>query len=147
MSQADVELVRRLLGPFEQGDIIPLFRDEAIVAAMVEATAGLLAPDFECVFVRDDVGRTVYRGVEGLRAGFLDWLEPWVRYDAGIEDLIDAGGGRVVVLTRDRARPKGSEAEVSFVGAPVWTVRDGQVALIEFYWNRDEGLAAAGLVS
>jgi ketosteroid isomerase-like protein len=27
----------------------------------------------------------------------------------------------------------------------VWTVRDGKVARIEFYWNRAEGLAAAGL--
>jgi ketosteroid isomerase-like protein len=145
MSQEDVDLVRRLLGPFEQGDIVPLFRDEAIVAAMVEATAGLLTPDFECVFVREDVGRSVYQGVEGLRAGFLDWLEPWGGYDAGVEDVIDAGDGRVVVLTRDHARPKGTDAEVSFLGAPVWTVRDGQVARIEFYWNRDEGLAAAGL--
>ena len=31
------------------------------------------------------------------------------------------------------------------MGAPVWTVRDGKVARIEFYWNRAEGLAAAGL--
>jgi ketosteroid isomerase-like protein len=87
----------------------------------------------------------VYQGVEGLRAGFLDWLEPWGGYDAGVEDVIDAGEGRVVVLTRDHARPKGTDTEVSFLGAPVWTVRDGQVARIEFYWNRDEGLAAAGL--
>ena len=42
-------------------------------------------------------------------------------------------------------RPKGSDAEVSFTSAPVWTVRDRKVARIEFYWNRDEGLKAAGL--
>ena len=27
MSRADVELVRQLLAPFEQGDIAPIFRD------------------------------------------------------------------------------------------------------------------------
>jgi len=70
----------------------------------------------------------MYRGAEGLRAGMLDWLEPWDSYHAGVEDVIDAGHGRVLVLTRDRARPKGSDAEVSFLGAPVWTVRDGKVA-------------------
>jgi hypothetical protein len=32
----------------------------------------VLTPDFECVFVREDVGRSVYRGVEGLRAAA--WL-------------------------------------------------------------------------
>jgi ketosteroid isomerase-like protein len=34
---------------------------------------------------------------------------------------------------------------VDFSGAPVWTVRDGKIIRIEFYWNRAEGLRAAGL--
>ena len=145
MSQEDVEIVRRLLGPFEQVDKAPLYRDDAIAAAFIAATADAITADFECVFIRDDVGRSTYRGTEGLRAGMLDWLEPWDSYHAGVEDVIDAGHGRVLVLTRDQARPKGSDVEVSFLGAPVWTVRDGKVARIEFYWNRAEGLAAAGL--
>ena len=145
MSHQDVDLVRGLLGPFEQGDVIPMWRDDAIFAAMREATGDLLTPDFECVFVREDVGRSTYQGVDGLRAAWLDWLEPWDSYEAGVEDVIDAGDGKVVVLTRDRARPKGSTAEADFLGAPIWTVRDGKVASIEFYFNRAEGLAAAGL--
>ena len=75
----------------------------------------------------------------------MDWLAPWSSYRTEIEDCIDAGEGRVVVLTRDYACPLGAEAEVDFIGGPVWTVRDGKVARIEFYWNRDEGLKAAGL--
>jgi len=145
MSQDDVEIVRRLLGPVEQVDMAPLYRDDAIAAAFIAATADAITADFECVFIRDDVGRSTYRGAEGLRAGMLDWLEPWDSYHAGVEDVIDAGHGRVLVLTRDQARPRGSDVEVSFLGAPVWTVRDGKVARIEFYWNRAEGLAAAGL--
>jgi ketosteroid isomerase-like protein len=70
---------------------------------------------------------------------------PWESYHAGVEDVIDAGDGRVLVLTNDRARPKGASAEATFLGAPVWTVRDGKVSSIEFYWDRAEGLAAAGL--
>jgi ketosteroid isomerase-like protein len=145
MSQKDVEIVRRLLGPFEQGEIVPLFRDQAISAAITAASAPFFTPDFECVFVREDVGRAAYAGLDGLRAAWLDWLTPWESYHAEIEDVIDAHEGRVLVLTRDYARPKGSDAEVYFVGAPVWTVRDGKVSRIEFYWNRAEGLAAAGL--
>ena len=137
--------MRALLGPFEHGDIIPMWRDDAIFAAMREATADLLAPDFECVFVREDVGRSTYYGVEGLRTAWLDWLEPWESYHAGVEDVIDAGTGRVVVLTRDHARPKGASTDVNFPGAPIWTVRDGKVARIEFYFSRAQGLAAAGL--
>ena len=145
MSQRDVEIVQRLLAPFEQGDMIPLYRDDVISAAYIAATADAVTEDFECVFIREDVGRSTYHGAEGLRAGMLDWLEPWDCYYAGVEDVIDAGDGRVLVLTRDHARPKGSDAEVSFLGAPVWTLRGGKLARIEFYWNRDEGIAAAGL--
>lgn len=145
VSQQDVTLVRGLLAAFEQGDMVPMWRDDAIVEERRQTTADVLTPDFECVFVRDDVGRSTYHGVDGLRAAMLDWLEPWDHYHAGVEDVIDAGDGRVVVLTRDRACPKGASAEVEFLGAPVWTVRDGKVARIEFYFNRTEGLAAAGL--
>jgi ketosteroid isomerase-like protein len=145
MSQEDVELVRRLLSPFEEADIAPIFREDAASAAMIAATSSVYAADFECAFIRDDLGRATYSGLDGLRAGFLDWLSPWTSYRTQIEDVIDAGEGRVVVLTRDYACPKGAGEEVYFMGAPVWTVRDGKVARIEFYWNRAEGLAAAGL--
>lgn len=145
MSQENVEIVRRLLGAFEQGDLVPLFRDDTINASLTAASEPFFTPDFECVFVREDVGRAAYFGLDGLRAAWLDWLLPWDSYSARVEDLIDGGDGRVVVLTHDHARPKGSGTEVSFMGAPVWTVRDGKVARIEFYWNRDEGLKAAGL--
>jgi ketosteroid isomerase-like protein len=145
MSQEDVEIVRRLLGPFEQGDIVPLFCDETVAASMTAASTPFFTSDFECVFVRDDVGRAAYSGLDGLRAAWLDWLLPWESYHAEIEDVIDAGEGRVLVLTRDYACPKGADAEVYFVGAPVWTVRDGKVARIEFYWNRADGFAAVGL--
>jgi ketosteroid isomerase-like protein len=145
MSQEDVEIVRRLLGPFEQGEFVRLFRDDAISASLTAASAPFFTSDFECVFVRDDVGRAAYSGLDGLRAAWLDWLLPWESYHAEIEDVIDAGEGRVLVLTRDYARPKGADHEVKFIGAPVWTVREGKVARIEFYWNRAEGLAAVGL--
>jgi ketosteroid isomerase-like protein len=145
MAQQSVEIVRRLLRPFEQDDLIPPFRDEQIAASLTAASKDLFAPDFECVFVRDDLGRASYHGLDGLRTGFLDWLLPWDHYRAIVEDVIDAGDGRVLVLTRDRARPRGSGAEVTFVGAPVWTLRGEKVARIEFYFNREEGLKAVGL--
>jgi ketosteroid isomerase-like protein len=145
MSQENVELVRGLLAPFEQGDLIPLYRDDAISAAMTAVAAPFFTRDFECVFVRADVGRAAYSGLDGLRAAWLDWLSPWESYHAVVEDVVDAGDGRVVVLTRDHACPKGTSSEVTFLGAPVWTVRHGKVARIEFYWDRAEGLAAAGL--
>jgi ketosteroid isomerase-like protein len=145
VSQEDVELVRLVLGPFEQGDITPIFRNDAIWAEVRVALRDAVTPDFECDLVRDDVGRATFSGIDGLRAAWVDWLSPWESYNAVIEDVIDANDGRVLVLTRDRACPTGADADVYFAGAPVWTVRDGKVGRIEFYFDRAEGLAAAGL--
>jgi ketosteroid isomerase-like protein len=145
LSQGNVEVVRGLLRLFEQDDIIPLFRDRAMSASITAAAAPSLTHDFECVFVRDDVRRLAYAGLDGLRRAWLDWLEPWETYRADIGDVRTAGEDRVLVLTRDYARPRGSAAEVNFSGATVWTLREGKVSRIEFYWNRAEGLAAAGL--
>jgi ketosteroid isomerase-like protein len=140
VSQADVELVRQLLAPFEAGDMIPLMSRLPDMGL-----APFFTDDFQCVFAREDVGRAAYEGLEGLQLAWLDWLEPWESYHAGVEELIDVGDGRVVVLTRDHAQPKGAHGEADFLGAPVWTVREGKVARIEFYFNRAQGLAAAGL--
>ena len=106
VSQADVELVRGVLGPFEQGDITPIFRDDTIWAAAQVALTDAVTADFECDFVRDDVGRVTFFGIDGLRTAWVDWLSPWESYDAVIEDVIDANEGRVLVLTRDHACPR-----------------------------------------
>src|SRR6476620_9051922 len=109
VSREDVDLVRGLLAPFEQGDIAPIFRDDAIHAAMQAALADTLTTDFECDFVRDDVGRATYSGMDGLRSAWLDWLAPWESYHAVVEDVIDANGGRVVALNHDHGRLNDAE--------------------------------------
>jgi ketosteroid isomerase-like protein len=83
--------------------------------------------------------------MDGLRSAWLDWLAPWDSYYAVVDELIEASDGRVVALNRDRARPKDAKGETYFEGATVWTVRGRKVARVEFYWNRAEAFAAAGL--
>ena len=83
-------------------------------------------------------------GLEGLRALWLDWLDPWESYRVEVEDVIDAGDD-AVVLVRDFGRRAGMTAEVSVVGGAVWTLRDGRVARVAFYLNRGEALKAVGL--
>jgi hypothetical protein len=77
VSQENVEIVRRLLGPFEQDDIVPLFRDEALSASITAASAPFFTEDFECVLVREDVGRASYTGLDGL------WPPGWTGFSLG----------------------------------------------------------------
>jgi uncharacterized protein len=141
MSQENVELVRGVQ-PSPDTDLVAMFRDEA---ALMDTLSPFFHEDVEIVgptFVAGEGVRFV--GLEGLRAGWLDWLEPWESYRVEVEDLIDAGD-EVVVLVRDYGRRTGMTVEASVVSGAVWTVRDGRVARVAFYLNRSEALEAVGL--
>ena len=144
MSQENVDLVRGLQ-PAPETDLVTLFRDEAAFAALTEAVSPFLHEDFEVVapsLVADPDLRLV--GLDGLRAAWLEWLDPWESYRVEIEDVIDAGDA-AVVLVRDYGRRGGMADEISVMGGTVWTVRDGKVARVAFYAVRSEALAAVGL--
>jgi ketosteroid isomerase-like protein len=144
MPEQNAKIVSQLLGPFTQQDIVPLFRDEAISASITAASAPLLTADFECVFVREDLGRAAYHGSDGLRAGWLDRFRRGTAI-APRSSSCEVGEDRVLVLVRDNARPKGSDAEVYFTGATLWTVRDDKIARVEFYWDRADAHRAVGM--
>jgi ketosteroid isomerase-like protein len=140
----DVELVRGLV-PSPDTDLVALFRDEATANALADPVAPLFHEDFEAVVQDWAPGQHVrYAGLEGLRAAWLDWLDPWESYRTEVEDVIDAGD-EVVVMVRDYGRRAGMAVEVSVVGASVWTVRDGKIAKAAFYPNRSEALEVVGL--
>jgi len=139
MSQENVELVRSLQ-PAPDVDLVALFRDETQV---FQALLPFLHDDV--IFGGEVVGTyDEGQGLSELKAGWADWLEPWETYRAEIEDVIDAGDD-VLVLTRDYGRRAGMSVEVSLMGAAVWTVREGKIARIRFFRDRDAGLRAAGL--
>jgi ketosteroid isomerase-like protein len=142
MSQENVELVRSLQ-PSREDDLVALFRDDATATALMEALSPFFHDDFEIVAPTPGQ-RGRFEGLEGLRAGWLDWLDPWESYRTEVEDVIDAGD-EVVVLVRDYGRRAGMAVEVSVVSAAVWTVRDGKIAGVAFYLNRSKALEAVGL--
>jgi ketosteroid isomerase-like protein len=141
MSRENVELVRRLQ-PSPDMDLVALFRDEAGAARLLDALGPFLHDDFAISGVGIQTGDRL--GLTGLKAGSADWLEPWESYRTEIEDVIDAGED-VVVLVRDYGRRPGMTAEVSLLGAAVWTVREGKIARASFYPNREDALRAVGL--
>jgi hypothetical protein len=56
--------------------------------------------------------RTSGKGVPELVEAWRQWMEPWETYWTEVEEFIDAGDDRVLVLLRDHGRLRGSEAEV-----------------------------------
>ena len=143
MSQENVEIVRAVHPP-SGSQLSELFRDEAVVQRLREAAA-YFDPNVE-IFGGSATGIAVTaHGIEGLIEAWREWLEPWEAYWTEVEDFIDVGEQRVVVLVRDHGRLRESEAEVENIGGSVWTIEDGRVVRVEFHADRDEALEAAGL--
>ena len=144
MSQEDVELVKAIHPPTGT-DLVALF-SEGADSERLEALASLLTPDFEAV--GGDIGSGLLAGgtgLSGLVEVWREWLEPWESYLIEVEDFVDAGDGRVLVLNRDHGRMRGSDSDVELVSGAIWTVRDGKIARIEFHADRRLALSAVGM--
>jgi ketosteroid isomerase-like protein len=142
VSRLNVELLEAML-PGADTDVANLFRDESLFASMAEAVAGLFHPDVESVPAWRGA-ETTYSGIDGFREMWIDWLEPWLTYHVQVDEMIELGDS-VVVLVRDHGRRHGIDVEVELISGSVWTFRDGRIARVEFYANREELREATGL--
>jgi ketosteroid isomerase-like protein len=86
----------------------------------------------------------VYRGLDGFRRFVEQVDERWERFEAEVEELIDAED-HVVTAVR-LAGKGGGGVEVEMHIFTVWTLRNGKVLRYEGgYRDRSEALEAAGL--
>ena len=88
----------------------------------------------------------VYRGHDGVRAFWRDWLSAWSDLHFEIQDLLDAGD-EVVLLVREQrqwGRRSGIATDVPPYGM-VFTLRDGKVIRVRAYPDQEAALEAAGL--
>ena len=136
----------RALQPGPDVEVTAFFQrdaDPADVERWVEALSAVLADDIVCIF--HGPAELERRGIAGLRAGWLDWLEPWESYRTGDNELRALDDGRVLVSVRTWGRRREMTAEIEQRGVAIYTVRDGKVVQIEFFALPEDGFAAAGL--
>ncbi len=143
MSQENVELVTRLQ-PAPEVDIAELFRNDDMWSALVDAISPFFHSDFESVAPGVPGTEKVHVGLDGMRAAWLEWLEPWLSYRTEIEQALDAGN-RVLLLTHDYGRHGRVAQEVKVDGSAVWTISEGKIARADFFPARSEAFKAAGL--
>src|SRR5689334_13311732 len=132
MSQANVERLR--------------VAHEAFLAGKSEFGVELLDPEVEWDAsespVFDNTG--VYRGIEGVRQFWREWLAAWetVQFDY---ELVEAGD-RVVALIDQRMRGRSTGIEVPMGKyAQVYTFRDGLSVHWKLYPSQSDALEAVGL--
>src|SRR5215204_1156091 len=132
-SQPNVEIVRRVWDAWISGDLDALFE---VFDPSIEWDATRLEgwPEDE-----------VYYGHDGVRRFLEDWLASWERYEAGVEEYIDAGDDRVLVVCWQRGYGPGSHVPVQMDWAQICRLKRGLVYRLEAYSDRDEALKAVGL--
>jgi hypothetical protein len=86
----------------------------------------------------------IYRGHDGLRRLWDQWLEPWEVFHFEPERLFDLGDEFLVLLTMV-GRGRASDIEIRQPIAQLYALRNGLVARQTNFWEWDQGLAAAGL--
>jgi ketosteroid isomerase-like protein len=132
MSQQDVERVREAMAAF------------TAQPPDLESLNVLIDPDH--LFISDwGVEGREYRGARGLAEGIADVDAMWQEWRQEVEDILDAGGGRVLVLLRLTARGRESGAPVDWRWAMLITLRDGKAIASRTYVDRARALEAAGL--
>jgi len=141
MSAENVKLVGTLQPPPGR-DLATLFRDEGTVSVLIEAMVPYVDGAVASRFVPADGEGSANVGMDGLRQTWLDWLEPWATYRAGVQKLIDVGD-QVLAISDDHAQEKGAEEEIALPGAAVWTVRGGKISALDIYADRTQAFQVA----
>jgi ketosteroid isomerase-like protein len=100
--------------------------------------------DAEWVAAREDPDAATHRGLEAIRGYFAQWTGMFESIEFRADELIDAGD-KVFAWIRFSGQGAASGAPVETEQAQIWTFRDGQVVRVEEYFDRAEGLEAAGL--
>jgi ketosteroid isomerase-like protein len=127
MSQENIEIVSAFLDAYNRGDLDSAFE--------------YLHPDIES---RGYEGRDE-RGRELAIEGFLCWRQEWESFTSELDEFIDLGDDRAVVICRDRGRGRRSGAEIQAQTGEIWAFKDGKISGLFQYRNAEEALEAAGL--
>jgi ketosteroid isomerase-like protein len=142
VSRENVELIRRQIGDV---DLVEVIRSDELWAERLAEIDEGFEEDFE--FVVTVPGEPVVgHGFAEWREQFLEWTGPWESYEPKIEEIIDLGD-RVVVLGTDSGRMKDMNRRVQTTGLVLYRFAGGRVARVEYYFDRQEGLRAAGLAA
>jgi uncharacterized protein len=127
MGGSDREIVRIAFEAFSRGDI--------------DAVLDLCDPD---VVVRDpERTGTTFRGPDGLRQFFEEWLENWEEYRSEPVELTESGD-EILVHAIQTGKRKLSGIEIEQDLFVVLRLRDGKFVEYRLYTKREGALASMG---
>lgn len=156
MSQENLEVARQIFpGTI---DMVPLFDDPALFAAMREGFTEFVDPDVVTIGEPNtipmgdfDTGlktgpdSSVANGIDGFLNFWRDWLSAWETWVLGPPDYIDVDESRVLLIYEVRARSKTHQVEMTIEGGNLLSFQEGKLTRLELFFDRANALEAAGL--
>ena len=130
MSADGVEVVRRIHEAVRRGDS--------------PRRLGLFAEDVEYVNPPDAVEPGTLHGIDAFERAFSDIDDTFDGVQIEVEEFVDVGE-RILVLARLRGHGRASGAAVDIRQGYVWTIRDGLAVRFQWFNDREQARAAAGL--
>jgi ketosteroid isomerase-like protein len=132
MSEENVEVVRKHIEAFRQGDAPGALSHLDPYVVWDASRIGLL--DVTVAYGHEDFSQTIRHYI----GAFED-------YDYESKRLTDLGSGAVLALLTTKGRGKSSCVPVRQSFAALYTVIDGKIARITFFPSEERALEAAGL--
>ena len=139
MSEENVEVVRRALAQLAT----PIRAEEVERRLSDSALAEFFDPKFELLPAGQSLmALDTYRGYEGMRRFFTDFLSIWegVRFEP--REFIDADD-QVAAFYRVAGRSHSVDVDATWSG--LYTIRSEKIVRTQNFTNRDAALEAAGL--
>jgi ketosteroid isomerase-like protein len=117
--------------------------DEAVVVRLAESLRPISSPKVVMEMSgSDDSFVGVYEGLDGIRAGWADWLESFERVRLRFEGF-EEHGDNVITFVQQTGITRHGGVEVEQPSAAVWKFRDGLLAQVEFHLDREKAVASA----
>ena len=87
----------------------------------------------------------VYHGREGVLEFWRAWIDTIDDFTLHVEETLDLGEGRVLVMTRVTGRGSDSGVPVEATFGQIWELREGMAVRTRMYRTRSDALEAVGL--
>jgi ketosteroid isomerase-like protein len=127
--------------------IVSRLYNEGWFTGNLDLMRDLLDPDIVWTAIEDAPDAGTYRGYEGVRGYWQDWLDDFEMHGASIEESIEAGD-RLVCVQRAETTGKGSGVRSEIRYACVYAFgADERIVALNEYATREEALAAAHMES
>ena len=129
VSQVNVELVRSTLADF----------------SAFNRVLAVLAPDFvwDLSTFEGWTGQHTFQGPTAFIEFMRGWMEPYDEVQLESEEILEAGGDKVVAILRQRGRLRDSDTSVEMHYGIVYTVNSGQIQRAQVYAAPDQALESA----